>query len=120
LRADAHGNGVLVAFAEIDSRKDAEALSGASLYVARSALPARGEGELYDFELTGALVVTRDGEELGRIEEIVVTGANDVYVARGPRGEVLVPATKHAVLDFDTERRMLVVDARALEFSDES
>ncbi len=47
---------------------------------------------------------------LGRVVDILETGANDVYVVRPPQGkEILVPAIKDVVKDIDPERgRMLV------------
>lgn len=119
-RVDPHGAALLVAFVGIDSRSDAQSLGGATLWVERSELPPPDEGELYDFDLIGASVVSEQGEELGRIVEILVTGANDVYLARGPRGEIMIPATRRAVVELDVDRRTLVVDARALEYCDES
>ena len=50
----------------------------------------------------------RDEErgELGVIDEIIVTGANDVWVVRGgPLGEVLIPVIDDCVLEVDTETR---------------
>ena len=38
-------------------------------------------------------------ESLGQVTDILETGANDVYVVRGRRGEILVPAIKDVVKD---------------------
>ena len=46
-------------------------------------------------------MVTAGGEELGRITEVLQTGANDVYVVTGERGEILVPAIAEVIEAID-------------------
>jgi 16S rRNA processing protein RimM len=46
---------------------------------------------------------------LGRVTEVLETGANDVYVVRGPRGEVLIPAIESVVRVLDVEAKRMVV-----------
>jgi 16S rRNA processing protein RimM len=49
------------------------------------------------------------GEVLGTVADILETGANDVYVVHGPRGEILVPAIKSVVKLIDPQTgRMLI------------
>ena len=44
------------------------------------------------------------------MREVLFTGSNDVYLVRGPDGEVLVPAIPDVVQAFDPERRVLTID----------
>ena len=67
------------------------------------------EGEYYLYQLIGVQVETEDGEGLGQVVDVIETGANDVYVVRGPRGEVLLPAIGDVVLDLDLESKRMVV-----------
>jgi 16S rRNA processing protein RimM len=61
-------------------------------------------------DLVGVLVVDEERGALGSIEEVIVTGANDVWVVRGERyGEVLVPVIDDVVLDFDEESDTVTV-----------
>ena len=60
-----------------------------------------GEGEYYHFQILGLEVRTTTGEVLGRVEQIISTGSNDVFVVRGPRGEVLIPAVDDVVKSVD-------------------
>lgn len=74
-----------------------------------SAMPLE-EGAYYIYQIIGLDVWTEAGEHLGRVVEVLETSANDVYVVRGPRGEVLLPALKSVVPDIDLPaRRMTVV-----------
>ena len=48
-------------------------------------------------------------ELLGEVVDIIETGANDVYLVRGQRGEILVPAIKDVVKQIDPSAgRMLI------------
>ena len=59
------------------------------------------EGAHYIHELVGLLVVTDDGREIGRVIDVLDTGANDVYVVEGEGGEVLIPAIRDVVQEID-------------------
>ena len=48
-------------------------------------------------------------EQLGEVADIIETGANDVYIVNGPRGEILIPAIKDVLKRIDPHAgRMLV------------
>jgi 16S rRNA processing protein RimM len=55
-------------------------------------------------------VVTVGGERLGRVADILRTGANDVYIIRGLRGELLIPAIEDVVKVIDVDAGRLVVE----------
>ena len=48
---------------------------------------------------------------LGEIVEVIVTGANDVWVLEGPLGEVLLPVINDVVVDIDWDARAATVRA---------
>jgi len=92
-------------------RSSVDGFRGALLQVPESDLPALEEGEHYRFQLIGLTVVTRDGAPLGALEEIIETGANDVYRVRGAEGsDVLLPALRDVIIEIDLEARRMVVD----------
>jgi 16S rRNA processing protein RimM len=113
-----NGRRMVWGVASLEDRSAAEAWAGAAVSVTKAELPATGEHEYFDFELLGAEVFAADGTPLGIIHEVVATGANDVLVARGPRGEILIPLTRHAVVEVDRIARRIIVDARALVYED--
>ncbi len=110
------GKRVLLSLDGVDSRERAEALRGAEL----QAPPERrdlGEDRYYRHDVIGLSVVDADGEALGRVADILTTGANDVYVVRGERGEILLPAIDDVVKAVDLARGRIVVELMAgLEF----
>jgi 16S rRNA processing protein RimM len=108
--------GIRATFDGVSDRNASEALVGALVVVDRDAL-GFDEGEFLESDLLELDVVDADGAALGRIVEVIATGANDVYVARASDGaEVLIPAVGHAVLDIDLDARRMTVDRSALEF----
>ena len=94
----------------IDARETASALRGRLLAVEESELPPLPEGHYYRFQLIGLAVISTDGEELGRVTDVLSTGANDVYVVRGDRGELLLPATDEVVREINLETGRMLVD----------
>src|SRR5690606_29284740 len=106
-----HRNGLILRCEAVRDRDEADALRDRWVLVPLEDAVPLEEGEYYLFQLIGLEVVTVDGERLGALEEVIETGANDVYVVRGgPRGEVLIPAAPHMVIDIDFEARRVTVD----------
>jgi 16S rRNA processing protein RimM len=93
----------------VDDRDQAEELRGRYLRVPGSDLAKLDEGEYYLFQLVGLTAVTEEGRELGRVKEVLQTGANDVYVVDTPRGELLLPAIQDVVKDVELAAGRLVV-----------
>ena len=90
----------------------AQELKGAVIEVDASALPPPPEGTFYEYQIIGLKAVTVDGVELGRITEIIETGANDVYVATPAspqKKEVLIPALKEVIAVIDLEEGIIKV-----------
>jgi 16S rRNA processing protein RimM len=92
-----------------DDRNEAEALRDLLVQIPLEEAVPLEEGEYYHFQLVGVRVETEDGEWLGQVAEVLETGANDVYLVRGPRGEILLPAIADVVLELDLEAMRMVV-----------
>lgn len=93
----------------VQTIEQAERLVGCELVIPRSAAPTLPEGTYYQADLIGLRVVTEEGRALGRIVEILETGANDVYVVHGEGLEWLLPATKEVVRKVDLTREIMLV-----------
>ena len=89
---------------------EAEALAGAELFVDAEALCPLPEGVFYNYQLIGLKVVSARGETLGRVEDIVETGARDVIVVHGDRGEVLLPSIPQVIRRVDLEAGIIEVE----------
>ena len=100
-----------VKLAGVGGREAAAGLRGAYLQTPEGDLPPLAEGEFYRFQLIGLAVRTTDGGDLGEIKEVLSTPENDVFVVRGPAGEVLIPATADVIQQVDLERRLVTIEA---------
>lgn len=104
-----HKGILLVKLAGCDDRDTAEELRGMLVQVPLEEAVPLEEEEYYHFQLEGMDVETEDGEWLGRIAEVLQTGAHDVFIVRGPRGEILLPAVEDVILELDLEERKMTV-----------
>lgn len=105
-----HRGAILIEFEGIASPEQAERLRGLVLEIPEAELGALEEDRYYRFQLIGMEVVDGEGNALGRLEEILETGANDVYVVRDAESELLVPAIDTVIKDIDVEGRRMTVE----------
>ncbi len=100
---------LLIKFREIPDRTTAERWRGAWIHVPTEEAWPLEEGEYYEFQIIGLDVWTDEGEYLGIVDHIIYTGANDVYVVQGPRGEILLPAIEHVIREIDLDEERITV-----------
>jgi 16S rRNA processing protein RimM len=110
LESRPHGRNWWVRFKGMTDREEAQILAGTLLSVEASRLPALPEGTYYSYQLMGLRVVDGSGDELGSLEEILETGARDVYVVRGKRGEILLPSIPEVIREVDLESGTMTVE----------
>jgi 16S rRNA processing protein RimM len=104
-----HRERLLLKLGGCDDRNGADELRGMLVQIPIEEAVPLEEGEYYHFQLLGVRVETEDGEWLGQVVKVLETGAHDVYVVRGSRGEVLLPAVDELVLELDLESKRMVV-----------
>ena len=104
-----HKGNALLRLGDYKTRDELEVLRGMWLLVpVEDAIPL-DEGEHFHHELQNLHVVTEDGESLGTLVEILETGANEVFIVKGARGEVLLPNIEEVVLKVDLEAGTMIV-----------
>lgn len=82
------------------------------LFVKSQEMPALQDEEYYHHELIGLTVQDKNGKEIGELTEILVTGANDVYVITPKDGtkELLIPAIKSVVVEINLELKRITIN----------
>ena len=100
---------VLARLAGCEEREAAARFRGSEIAVPRAQLPQAGPGEYYWADLVGLNVVNGESQSLGRIVQILETGANDVLVVQGDR-ERLIPFIGTVVRGVDEAAGVLRVD----------
>lgn len=96
-------NLVIVKFKGIGHINDVEKYKKCNLYVTRENAVELEENEYFVADLIGLKVISDEGEILGEIADVLTTGANDVYIVRGGKEELLIPAIKQCILKVSLE-----------------
>lgn len=109
LRLRPQGDGWILETDGLRSRTVAEAFGEQLVEVPDEEVKRASDDSYFLHELIGLRVVTVTGEELGELAEVLQPGANDVYVVRGPRGEILVPAIGDVVTSIDLPAAIMVI-----------
>jgi len=98
-----HNKGILLSFEGISDRDEIGRFRNHYVYANIADLPPLPEGQFYDYQLIGLEVIEEEtGEILGKLKEIIKTGANDVYLVTSESGrELLLPAIPDVILDVE-------------------
>ncbi|MDX6271806.1 MAG: rRNA processing protein RimM [Acidobacteriota bacterium] len=105
-----HGGRVILKFEGYDSPETAQVLVGRELAVPVTDAVELDEGEFYDWQLIGCRVETIDKREIGRVSEVLHTGAAPVLVVREGTHEHLIPLAASICVEIDTEAKLIRVD----------
>jgi len=103
---------ILISFEEYQTRESVGLLRNQAIMVLKTDIPPLEDGEFYLHEFVGLKVVIQEsGKTLGRIDEIIETGANDVFIVRNLVGkEFLVPDIDDVILEVDIEKKMVQIN----------
>jgi len=105
-----HKGNILLRLQGLESIEAVQSLVGCEVLMRYSDLPELVDDEFYWFEIKGLTVVDQSRGEIGTLEDMFSTAAHDIYVVRGPLGEILIPAVDEFVLEIDREGRRMTVD----------
>lgn len=100
----------LITFEGIETREQAALITNQAMYIREDSLDPLPDDLFYHHEVIGMHVLDENGALLGEVKEILVTGANDVYVVNTPTGdEILIPAVKSVIQRMDRNTHSIVV-----------
>jgi 16S rRNA processing protein RimM len=105
-----HKNFDLLTFEGYSNVNHVERFKGATVRIPEEQHGELNEGEFYYHEIIGCSVETVDGEKLGKIKEILSTGANDVWVIqRNGVKDALIPYIKDVVQKIDIDNKLIII-----------
>ncbi|HEY1297772.1 MAG TPA: ribosome maturation factor RimM [Chloroflexota bacterium] len=106
------GQTVLLKLEDIPDRTAAEAFRGKDVLIRAEDAVSLPKGQFFWHQVIGLTVVdVTKHQELGRVHDILETGANDVYVVKTEHGrEILIPAIKDVVKDIDPGLGRILVE----------
>jgi 16S rRNA processing protein RimM len=107
-----HKNFDLLTFENHPNVNDVEKYRNGIFKVSEAELGELDEGEFYYHEIIGCTVVTLEGTEIGKVTEILETGANDVWTVTPEKGKPhYIPYIEDIVKDIDIDGKKIVIDA---------
>ena len=101
---------VFVKFEGLDDINEVEQYKRCPLLVTRENAVELEEDEYFVADLLGMTIVDDSGVTIGKLENVIETGANDVYeVLTEDGGRILLPAIKECILDVDMDEGIILV-----------
>lgn len=110
LEAKVHSQSLVAQLDGVADRNAAEALQGYEVAVARTERPAAEADEYYWDDLVGLEVVNLAGESLGKVVEMLETGAHDIMKVVAGERERLIPFTAPIIQAVAIEAGRIEVD----------
>lgn len=99
-----HGKLMRIAFDTLDTPEDVGFFRNQYVYVPADSSPQLPAGEYYHHQLIGLNVVDQQNKMIGMINQILVTGANDVLLVEDQNGkEILLPLIDEVVLEINLD-----------------
>jgi 16S rRNA processing protein RimM len=106
-----HKNFDLLTFEGFENINDVEKFRDGIIKVPESQLGNLEEDEYYYHEIIGCQVSTAEGEEIGKVTEILSPGANDVWVIKSKAGkEILIPYIEDVVKKVDVKDKVIIIE----------
>ncbi len=105
-----HNGRPIVRFEGLASIDQAEALTGASLWIEASSRPRLPEGRYYHDALIGCDVETLSGARVGRVTRIDAFGGASLLAVTDGRHEMLIPLAEAICVRIDPVLRRIVID----------
>jgi 16S rRNA processing protein RimM len=103
-------NRIVLKFENFDSIEQAETLRDCEVCVNESDAVELSGDAVYEWKLIGCAVETLDGKPLGKVSEIMRTGAAQILVVAGGEKEYLIPFAKKICVEVDVEKKIIRVD----------
>ena len=95
---------VILKFKGFDSIESIEKYCGKGIYVTRQNAVKLKKDEYFVADLIDLNVIDENDNSIGKITNVIQTGANDVYeITLSDGRELLLPAIKECILDVDVE-----------------
>ncbi len=104
------GKTLVVKFPGVEDREVAGRFVGRPLAVQRNRLPEPASGEYYWADLMQMVVVTRTGKRLGRVVDMLETGANDVLVVEGDKRRSIPFVMGEVITQVDLDDALITVE----------
>lgn len=105
------GKSIVASLDGVIDRDVAASYSGWEILINKNQLPKARAGEYYWVDLVGLRVETDLGINLGTVDYLIETGANDVLVVKDKQQERLIPfLQEQTIKKIDLDNKIMIVD----------
>jgi len=104
------GKAVVAQLDGINDRDQAASIMGWDIFITPDQLPKAAKGEYYWSDLIGLNVETIQGVQLGIVDSLLETGANDVLIVKGERERVIPFLQGQTIMVIDLDAGRMIVD----------
>jgi len=104
-------NTVILKLKDIESIEEAKIIVGSFLEVERKNAVKLPKDTYFIFEIIGLEVYTENNIFLGKVENVISTGSNDVYIVKGKdKNELFIPAIREVVKNVNLENKRITIN----------
>jgi len=103
-------NTVILKLKNIENIQEAKIIVGSFLEVERENAVKLPKDTYFIFEIIGLEVYTENDIFLGKVENVISTGSNDVYIVKGKnKKELFIPAIHEVVKNVNLEKKRITI-----------
>ena len=104
---------VILQLEDIENIGQAEMIIGSFLEVKRSEAIKLPKDSYFIFDIIGLDVYTNQDQFLGKVDNVIATGSNDVYVIKNDttQQEILIPAIREVIEDINLKKKRITINA---------
>ena len=104
------GKAVVAQLDGVTDRDQAASLMGWDIFITPDQLPKAAKNEYYWSDLVGLVVETNLGIQLGTVDGLLETGANDVVIVKGERERAIPFLQGKTIITIDLDAGKMIVD----------
>lgn len=105
-----HKNFIILKFFSINDIDSALELKDFQVKIHKEDVLPLDENEYYIDDLIGFEVITIDGDSIGKISDIIITGGTDVFLVNGAKKEYMIPAALDLISEINESDERMVID----------
>lgn len=101
---------VILKFAGFDTVEEGETLRNVEVCVNESEAVDLESDEYFDWQLSGCVVETVDGDRVGEVTELMRPGGTEILVVKGESKEYLIPFAEAICVEVNIDDQRIVID----------
>ena len=103
-------DGFIIKLKEIDSLPEAKELVGKEVLVPERILQSLEKNQYYIFQLIGCSVITKAGDKIGIVVDVLPLPEYELLVVRGRGKDVLIPAVDEICVLMNIDKKEIIID----------